>query len=234
MASLYLIRHGQASFGEPEYDRLSPKGHQQGLMLGKAWQTMPAPDLVFTGELCRHHQTYEAFNKAYRNTAHQEVTNHQLAALNEFDHVDILMQSEKQWQSYQDLVDYFSSLPDAKNNLKQVFDDAFTKWAQAGSTSNYQESWGVFKQRASTALQLMIQARKAEHHTIVAFTSGGIIAAIVQQLLALSDQHCLTLMRQIRNTSVTKIVFSGERISLDYFNNYQHLEQVGASWSTHR
>ena len=29
MGSLLLIRHGQASFGTDDYDRLSPLGHQQ-------------------------------------------------------------------------------------------------------------------------------------------------------------------------------------------------------------
>ncbi|REL26940.1 histidine phosphatase family protein [Thalassotalea euphylliae] len=230
MASLYLIRHGQASFGEPEYDRLSPKGHQQGIMLGQSWQTMPFPDLVFTGELLRHHQTYEAFNQASK----VQLPTNEISALNEFDHVDILMQSQKYWQSYQDLVEYFSNLPNAMSNLKQVVDDALVKWANAGECSAYQESWPAFKSRAISALTQMIAARQAEHRHILAFTSGGIIAAIIQHLLSLSDPHCLQLMRQIRNTSVTKIQFSGDRVSLDYFNNYQHLEQVGASWSTHR
>ena len=29
MGILYLVRHGQASFGEADYDRLSPLGHRQ-------------------------------------------------------------------------------------------------------------------------------------------------------------------------------------------------------------
>ena len=191
MASLYLIRHGQASFGEPEYDRLSPKGHQQGMMLGKSWQTMPSPNLVFTGELLRHHQTFEAFSQS----CNAELQPNEMSALNEFDHVDILMQSEKHWQSYQDLVEYFSNLPNAMSNLKQVVDDALIKWAKAGESSAYQESWPAFKARAVLGLTQMIAAREAEHRHILAFTSGGIIAAIIGHLLSLSDQHCLQLMR---------------------------------------
>ena len=246
MASLYLIRHGQASFGEADYDQLSHKGKQQGEILGKAWQSMPTPDVVFTGELCRHRQTYAAFNQALENTNRQSPIVHELANLNEFDHIDILLnsQTKKQWQSYPDLVDYLLSLPNAKENLNRVFDDAFSEWmqangvqdkgVQANASTNYQESWQAFQQRANYALQQMIDMRQAEQNTLLAFTSGGIIAAIVQQLLSLTDQHCLALMKQIRNTSVTKVVFSDQRISLDYFNNYQHLEIVGEHWSTHR
>ena len=35
MGTLYLVRHGQASFGADDYDVLSPLGHQQALRLGE-------------------------------------------------------------------------------------------------------------------------------------------------------------------------------------------------------
>ena len=35
MGTLYLVRHGQASFGEDDYDRLSPLGHRQAQQLGR-------------------------------------------------------------------------------------------------------------------------------------------------------------------------------------------------------
>ncbi|MEC8667907.1 MAG: histidine phosphatase family protein, partial [Pseudomonadota bacterium] len=34
MPTLYLIRHGQASFGADDYDVLSPIGHEQARALG--------------------------------------------------------------------------------------------------------------------------------------------------------------------------------------------------------
>jgi len=34
MSELYLIRHGQASFGTADYDRLSEKGIRQASVLG--------------------------------------------------------------------------------------------------------------------------------------------------------------------------------------------------------
>ena len=35
MGTLYLVRHGQASFGADDYDNLSPLGHQQRQRLGE-------------------------------------------------------------------------------------------------------------------------------------------------------------------------------------------------------
>ena len=34
MSTLYLIRHGQASYGEADYDRLSPRGVEQAKAVG--------------------------------------------------------------------------------------------------------------------------------------------------------------------------------------------------------
>ena len=48
MGTLYLVRHGQASFGAADYDRLSDLGHRQCAQLG-AW--MEARGLRFEGVL---------------------------------------------------------------------------------------------------------------------------------------------------------------------------------------
>ena len=37
MGTLYLVRHGQASFGADDYDQLSPLGLQQAQRLGAHW-----------------------------------------------------------------------------------------------------------------------------------------------------------------------------------------------------
>lgn len=35
MGTLYLVRHGQASFGADDYDQLSPLGQRQSVRLGE-------------------------------------------------------------------------------------------------------------------------------------------------------------------------------------------------------
>ena len=59
MGILYLVRHGQASFGEADYDRLSPLGHRQCVKLGEYFRAkgITAFDSVFTGTLKRHAQS---------------------------------------------------------------------------------------------------------------------------------------------------------------------------------
>ncbi|MEK7919640.1 phosphoglycerate mutase family protein, partial [Burkholderia contaminans] len=61
MAELFLVRHGQASFGTDDYDRLSAAGKQQGVWLGEYFaQQALTFDRVICGTLNRHAQTVDA------------------------------------------------------------------------------------------------------------------------------------------------------------------------------
>lgn len=230
MAALYLIRHGQASFGEPEYDELSSKGRQQSVMLGQSWHNLPQPDKFYTGDLKRHKQTFDAFNTELGSSSDVFF----LSELNEFDHIDILLTANPKWQTTQDIFKAFAHREDAKAALTDVFNQALSEWITDVYSPVYQENWHSFKTRCVSGLHKMVSQRTANEQHIFAFSSGGVIAATIQYLLSLSDEHTLQLMQQLRNTSVTKVLFSGDRISLDYYNNYRHLENVGASWSTYR
>ena len=67
MASIYLIRHGQASFGSADYDHLSKIGFKQGKLLGQFWQPLAVPDKFYVGDLLRHGQTLTSFTQGYQN-----------------------------------------------------------------------------------------------------------------------------------------------------------------------
>ena len=59
MGTLYLVRHGQASFGAADYDQLSELGARQSRLLGDYWrQRGQRFDAVLTGTLKRHRQTF--------------------------------------------------------------------------------------------------------------------------------------------------------------------------------
>ncbi len=64
MAQLYLVRHGQASFGAADYDKLSDIGHKQSLLLGQYFaQRDIAFDSVVTGDMRRHKETAAGIQK---------------------------------------------------------------------------------------------------------------------------------------------------------------------------
>ena len=63
MGTLYLVRHGQASFGADNYDLLSELGRAQSLRLGQYWRERFGAELAFdavlTGTLQRQRQTWQ-------------------------------------------------------------------------------------------------------------------------------------------------------------------------------
>jgi len=61
MGTLYLVRHGQASFGADDYDQLSALGRRQSERLGQYLaQRDVRIDAAITGTLQRQRQTWDS------------------------------------------------------------------------------------------------------------------------------------------------------------------------------
>jgi broad specificity phosphatase PhoE len=61
MANIYLIRHGQASFGADNYDKLSALGHTQARHLAEYFsQRNIHPSHAICGNMTRHQQIRDA------------------------------------------------------------------------------------------------------------------------------------------------------------------------------
>ena len=74
ISNLYLIRHGQASFGEKDYDNLSKKGIKQSITLGKKLSKQKISfDITIIGPLKRHKQTFERINEGYGGSLNKPV-----------------------------------------------------------------------------------------------------------------------------------------------------------------
>ena len=58
MSTLWVVRHGQASFFEDDYDRLSALGEEQARRLGALWAKRELKfDQVYCGPRVRHVET---------------------------------------------------------------------------------------------------------------------------------------------------------------------------------
>ena len=67
MSSLFLVRHGQASFLERNYDKLSAKGEEQSRMLGEYWAGLKFGfDRVYSGPRVRQRETARLVGEAYK------------------------------------------------------------------------------------------------------------------------------------------------------------------------
>ena len=238
MAAIYLIRHGQASFGKADYDQLSEKGIQQAQLLGKFWRTWASFDKLYLGDLLRHNQTAEHFLDGYQASEVPTIID---SGFNELDHVDLLTCYNDQWQNFAQMTADINQLDNSANILEKEFTAALNRWVFADYHHQYKESWPKFKSRCVAALKQVVKQvvvfNKQSNlinplKDIVIFTSAGTISVILQHLLELSDIQTLKINKQLVNTGVTKLLCSETAISIDYINNYSHLQQAGADWVT--
>jgi len=94
MGAIYLIRHGQASFGSNDYDQLSPIGHEQGRVLGRALKARGVvPDLLISGSMKRHQETAINCLETLGCTLQMEL--HQ--GVNEFNHENVIEVAEPRY-----------------------------------------------------------------------------------------------------------------------------------------
>jgi len=65
MGAIHLVRHGQASFGTGDYDRLSELGHEQARLAGEDMAARGLrPDVVIHGGMRRQRETAEGLYEA--------------------------------------------------------------------------------------------------------------------------------------------------------------------------
>ncbi len=237
MAAIYLIRHGQASFTSLNYDQLSPLGYQQTQLLGEYWQKKLSTALTNIkhwqqGTLKRHQQSAQAFFQG-ANIEPKVITTQ--AGFNEIDHLDILARFNPRWQNHQQLMADIQEHIQLKKSFQPLFNQALMRWI-SDEHDDYKESWQTFKSRVNKAFQQILSPLNKHTGDVIIFTSAGPIAVILQQILQLNEQQSFALNNRLVNSSVTKLLYStsNQQSSLDYFNNYSHLEITDPTLITYR
>lgn len=229
MATVYLVRHGQASFGKANYDQLSPTGWEQGRVLGRWLADKVTPAAIFGGNLERHRETVEAIATGFGT----RLPDMQVApGFNEFDHTSVLTRYRPEWSDREIMARDLAAFPKPARAFQEAFVQAVHRWASGEHDHDYDETWPDFKARVLKAFDEMIEY--ADGGDVLVATSGGPISVICQHLLALDDQRALGLNEVIANTSVSRVLYSGPRCSLSVFNNYSHLEAEDPALVTFR
>lgn len=231
MALLTLVRHGQASFLEANYDKLSVRGELQAKFLGEYWlRTRAGFDQVYHGPAERHIRTGEIVANVFRAAGEPWPGPISLPEADEYPGIEImrtflpgLMEKHEDIRA---LEAEFRETDD-KSAAARVYDRLFQRitrmWVTGELDSPEVESWTQFCQRVDRSVAC-IRENAGNRRRVVVFTSGGVIAATVRAALDLSEQRTLELSWASRNASYTEFLFSGERFSLSSFNNHPHLE----------
>jgi broad specificity phosphatase PhoE len=221
MADILLIRHGQASFGAADYDRLSAVGEEQSRVLGQWFKrTRQTPDIVAVGPRRRHAHTADLCIEASGATAPKIA----VAGLDEFDHEEVLLRHRPDLASADALMAELARSDDPQSAFQRVFSAAVARWTSGQFDGEYARSWTRFRNDVLAGVQ---ELAAHEARTIWAFTSGGTIAVIANALVGAPVEQALALAWPLVNTSITRIAVDAKRRNLVGYNAWPHLEYAG-------
>ena len=92
MSTIYMARHGQASFGQDNYDQLSEKGRRQSQILAEYLiQTGLSFDAVYSGDMVRQKDTVHEVMAVYRERGCSLPELRVMSEFNEYSSRDIIM-----------------------------------------------------------------------------------------------------------------------------------------------
>jgi len=228
MSTLFLIRHGQASFGTDDYDRLSLTGHKQAYVAGEYLHASAGPiDVIYSGELRRHLETADGIAKTVR-TKDGKVPKIKIdARLNEVDAegqfkhlVPILTATDAE------IAALHEESKQSSRSYQKVLARVFTHWQNLPIDYAHLESWPTFSHRVCTAVKDIARSAGSGANTVVV-SSGGSIATMTQHLIGLPKSGAYPLFEALINCSVTRLLHTGERISLSSFNDHSYLHSMG-------
>ena len=222
MGSLYLIRHGQASFGAADYDQLSELGARQCHALGRYFADRGVQfEAVLRGTLRRHAQSLSALNDGYGAVlpATQE-----WPGLNEYDSEAVIRTVHSGPLAAPDS-------PEVYRAHFRLLRQGLAAWMAGSVAPLGMPSYVQFVAGISAALD---HVRSQHSGNVLLVSSGGPISTAVGQVLGTPAETTIELNLRIRNSAVTEFAFTPKRHMLVSYNHVPHLDQPGrADWVTY-
>ena len=228
MSEVYFIRHGQASFGEDNYDRLSPLGVRQAQCLAKHLaRTGKTFDAVYFGEMERQQNTAREFLNHYSSMGLSVIPPVVSRAFNEYDSFTVWHALiPEMLEDEPSIAKELEKLPADQKAFQRIFRPLMTRWISGNYQADNIPRWDDFTRRVKQGTEELMALHRGNKRLAV-FTSGGPISVAVQISLGLSDSKALEISWQLLNASITRIKYNHRGMMLAGFNEVTHLELEG-------
>lgn len=225
MSEIYFIRHGQASFGAQNYDRLSEKGVIQAAVLGKHLAELEIKfDAIYFGQMDRQQKTAKGVIDAYRAKGLFVPEPLVDERFNEYDS-EAVWEAQIKWMLEEDpnLLDELNNNPLNNAAFQKVFSRLVQRWVSGKFDSAGDVIWSDFKHQVVNGIQSIID-KEGSGKKIAVYSSGGPVCAAVQMAMQLSDIKAIEISWQVMNASITRFRYGSGQVSLTGFNEITHLE----------
>jgi broad specificity phosphatase PhoE len=224
MSTIYLVRHGQASFGTANYDQLSDTGREQVRLLGDYFaRSGERIDRIYSGGLNRQRETAELIAQAVGIPGATVAVQ---PAFDEYDG-DIIFREFAASLPQRELdAAGWPQLRTDRRKFQFFLERAARAWVEAKISAADMVPWQSFHGRIVAALEDIVRT-EGRSRTLLVSTSGGVIGTSVAHVLGLSNHIGIELNWAVHNASITRLIYNADRISLSMFNALPHLDCEG-------
>ena len=221
MGTLYLVRHGQASFGAANYDQLSPLGVSQCHRLGEYFRAKGRRfEAVISGSLQRQIQSRAAISEGLQQAASPLV----MPGLNEYDSAAVVKAIHPGMLAKADT-------PELYRAHFRLLRQGLQAW-MAGQTQP--EGMPAYVDWVAGVVAALDHVRTQCVGDVLMVSSGGPISTVVGQVLGTAPEVTIELNLRIRNSAVTELAFTPKRHMLVTYNTLPHLDDAAyADWVTY-
>ncbi len=224
MATIYLIRHGQASFGAEDYDKLSELGRRQAAVVGEYLRDSGVHfDAVYSGDLSRQRETAKLAIASQSEAVPLHIDPRFNEIQNDAQLKYLMPEVVKTNPTIQALVEKGLS---SSKDYQKVIDAVFYYWVSPVCADPRIQSWAEYSGGTRQAMADVMRDQGGGR-TVGIFTSGGTLATIVAQVLGLGGEQTYQFYEPVLNCSVTQLFYSKSKISLSYFNDCSFLQVLG-------
>lgn len=236
MSVLYLVRHGQASFGTDNYDRLSDIGKEQSRITGRFLATQGVePVRVVHGQMLRQRQTAEGILEGLVPAAGDDTGSGITADSGQDTPTLLTPEVDPGWNEY-NAWELTAALPETDPRAEhdsKIFqaelERGCARWASGEHDEDYSESYRAFTDRVDAALDAACAAMGSGQSTIVV-SSAGAIAWTAARLISGDFGQWMAFNRVTINTGITKIITGRGGTSLISFNDHGHQSPENATY----
>jgi broad specificity phosphatase PhoE len=222
MGTVYLVRHGQASFGADNYDQLSELGMRQCRRLGEYFRHKGIRfDAALVGTLERQKQSLACIAEGLQTP----IEPLSWPGLNEYDSKAVVQAIHPEPLER-------PTTPELVREHFRLLREGLAAWIEGRTKPEGMISHADFVTGITSALDHV----RATHYKkkVLVVSSGGPISTIVAHTLGAPHNAMIEINLRIRNSSVSELTFTPKRHSLVTYNTLPHLDHPDhASWITY-
>jgi broad specificity phosphatase PhoE len=234
VSTLYLIRHGQASFGADDYDVLSETGIAQSRLLGTYLAEIGRGfDAVYSGPRQRQRDTASHMRDAARAQGFLLPEPVILDDLDEYPFEAIMKRTVANVNAKDSaLAGLISALGEGAGSVRErraeyeaLFQLIMQRWIEGELELGELESYRAFVARIRRGLASIME-REKRGKTICAISSAGAISISVMAATGVSDDTAFKLGWAMANTAISELRYRDRELSLAGFNALPHVRNM--------